>query len=69
MGRVRGGLNVAVLVAGEAQALGGLVMPLGAAGLDVVAAWEGPGAILRHGEDCDYWEAGSALLTRVSTCV
>src|SRR5262249_48357168 len=39
---VRRGLNVAVLAAGEAQALGRLVVLLRAAGLDVVAAREGP---------------------------
>ena len=35
---VRRGLNVALLAAVEAQALGGLVVLLRAAGLDVVAA-------------------------------
>jgi hypothetical protein len=39
---VRRGLNVAVLAAVEAHGLGGLVVLLRAAGLDVVAAREGP---------------------------
>jgi hypothetical protein len=44
---VRRGLNVALLAAVEAQALGGLVVLLRAAGLDVVAARQGPRAIVR----------------------
>jgi hypothetical protein len=43
---VRRGLNVAVLAAVEAQALGGLVVLLRAAGLDVVAAREGPRVVV-----------------------
>jgi len=51
---VRRGLNVAVLAAVEAQALGGLVALLRTAGLDVVAAREGPRVVVR----CDeHWEA------------
>jgi len=44
---VRRGLNVAVLAAVEAQALGGLVVLLRATGLDVVAAREGPRVLVR----------------------
>src|SRR5204863_5425421 len=49
---VRRGLNVAVLATVEAQALGGLVVLLRAAGLDVVAAREGPRVLVRF----DDWE-------------
>src|SRR5262249_56243331 len=44
---VRRSLNVAVLAAVEAQALGGLLVLLRAAGLDVVAAREGPRVLVR----------------------
>jgi hypothetical protein len=50
---VRRGLNVAVLAAVEAQALGGLVVLLRAAGLDVVAAREGPRVVV--GLDVQDW--------------
>jgi hypothetical protein len=43
---VRRGLNVAVLAAVEAKALGGLVVLLRAAGLDVVAGKEGPRVVV-----------------------
>ena len=43
---VRPGLNAAVLAAVEAQALGGLVVLLRAAGLDVVAARERPRVVV-----------------------
>ena len=48
---VRRGLNVAVLAAVEAHALDGLVVLLRAAGLDVVAAREGPVVLVRLDED------------------
>jgi hypothetical protein len=50
---VRRGLNVAVLAAVEAHGLGGLVVLLRAAGLDAVAAREGPRVVvgLDDGED------------------
>jgi hypothetical protein len=44
---VRRGLNVGVLAAVEAQGLGGLVVLLRAAGIDVVAAREGPHVVVR----------------------
>lgn len=58
---VRRGLNVAVLAAVEANALGGLVVLLRAAGLDVVAAREGPRVIVRFDEDWrESWPETSA---------
>ena len=48
---VRRGVNVAVLAAVEAEALGGLVVLLGAAGLDVGAAREGPQVRVRFDEN------------------
>jgi hypothetical protein len=53
---VRRGLNVAVLAAVEAQALGGLVVLLRAAGLDVVAAREGPRVLVRFDDWREPWE-------------
>jgi hypothetical protein len=48
---VRRRLSIAVLAAVEAEALGGLVVLLRAAGLDVVAAREGPRVIVRLADD------------------
>lgn len=53
---VRRGLYVSVLAAVEAEALGGLVVLLRAAGLDVVAAREGPRVVLRLDDGRELWE-------------
>jgi hypothetical protein len=61
---VRCGLNVAVLAAVEAQALGGLVVILRVAGLDVVAAREGPRVIVRLDDWGERWERVSGWRRR-----
>jgi hypothetical protein len=62
---VRRGLNVAVLAAVEAQGLGGLVVLLRAAGVDVVAAREGPRALVRLDDREDPWGGASLGSTTV----
>jgi hypothetical protein len=65
---VRRGLNVAVLAAVEAQALGGLVVLLRAAGLDVVAAREGPRVLVRFDRVLPSGPRWSSPLGRPNAC-